>query len=203
MRAYPFSWTACSWSSSRHYDPVNQPIEPWSSTSGSRAWSSTDGSYYALRPPEHRQREAFDLGLQRGWPVEKKAVPLDTWYCVRVLTWIGIVLTKISSMQVKYIHRTKFYTTSVPRPVGPAVLLSDEGLRGWYGHSIAKHFSSIKYREILREKLKIMIEKPICVLGMTHYKSSIQFSISQIDILHIQNLRIWKKERIKSENEKL
>ena len=55
---------------------------------------------------------------------------------VRVLTWIDIVLTKISSMHVKYIHRTKFYTTSVSRLVGPAVLLSDEGLRGWYDHTI-------------------------------------------------------------------
>ena len=65
------------------------------------------------------------------WIMQNK---LKSFLTMRVLTWISIVLTKISSIQIKYIHKTKFYMFSIFRSVEPAALLPGEGFRGWHSH---------------------------------------------------------------------
>ena len=108
----------------------------WFSTSNNNAWSSIDDNYCALRSLEHHQRETFDLKLHKEWSIEKK----ERFFWILDILWefwreIDVILIKISSMQIKYVHKTKLYTFSIFRFVESATFLLDESFRKWYDHT--------------------------------------------------------------------
>ena len=64
---------------------------------------------------------------------------------------IDVILIKISSMQIKYVHKTKFYMSSILRFVEPATLLLGEGFREWYDHTVSDSLADQKTLVAIRK----------------------------------------------------